>query len=101
MRFFIIIQSQLKEKYKLKEIPKVPLALQPPLKHPRYSAQQSCFTLHPKPIAGFTIPEIITDENFLVRYIIPKELKKSFETKTSATWGITYYTLFPDFGRTC
>ena len=87
--------EQLKEKYKLELIPKVPLALQPPLKHSRYTAQQSCFTIHPKPIAGFTIPETITDENYLVRYIIPKELKKSFEIKLRYL-GVTYYTLFPD-----
>ncbi len=87
--------EELAEKYKLKEVPQTPLALQPPLKHPRYAAQQSCFTLHPKPKEGNTIPEIISDETYLVRYIIPKELKKSFEKKLRYL-GITYNTLFPD-----
>jgi hypothetical protein len=87
--------AKLAEKYKLANIPKVPLALQPQLKHPRYAAQQSCFTIHPKPTEGYTIPDIITDETFLIRYIIPKELKREFETKLSYL-GITNYTLFPD-----
>ncbi len=87
--------EKLVEKYKLKELPKIPLALQPPLKHPRYAAQQSCFTIHPKPTIGNSIPEVITDETFLIRYIIPKGLKQSFETKLRYL-GITYYTLFPD-----
>jgi hypothetical protein len=87
--------EELAKKYKLKEIPKIPLALQPSLKHSRYTAQQSCFTIHPKPTEGNTIPEIITDEQFLIRYIIPKELKKEFETKLRYL-GVTYQTLFPD-----
>jgi len=82
-------------KYKLKETPKTPMALQPPLKHPRYAAQQSCFTIHPRPTEGNTIPDIITDEKFLVRYIIPKNLKKKFVTKLRYL-GITHQTLFPD-----
>ena len=87
--------EELAEKYKLKEIPKIPLALQPPMKHPRYAAQQSCFTIHPKPTTGNTIPDIITDEQYLIRYIIPKELKRTFERKLLFL-GVTFQTLFPD-----
>lgn len=87
--------EKLAEKYKLKEIPFTPMALQPPLKHPRYAAQQSCFTIHPKPSEGNTIPELVTDEKFLVRYIIPKEQKKKFAMKLRYL-GISYVSLFPD-----
>jgi len=87
--------QKLADEYELKEIPKVPVALQPLLKHKRMTAQQSCFTIHPKPIVGFTIPEIITDEDYLIRYIIPKDLKRSFAQKLSYL-GISYRTIFPD-----
>ena len=85
----------LAEKYELKDIPKIPVALQPPLKHPRITAQQSCFTIHPKPIEGFTIPDVIQDEQFLIRYVIPKNLKTQFEQKLNYL-GVTYQTIFPD-----
>lgn len=87
--------ERLAEEYELKEIPKIPMALQPPLGHPRITAQQSCFTIHPKPIDGCTIQDTITDENYLVRYIIPKKLKREIEQKLYYL-GITYQTIFPD-----
>lgn len=77
------------------EIPKIPMALLPPLKHPRITVQQSCFTIHPKPEIGFSIPEVMNDEKYFVRYIIPKKLKKEFELKLMYL-GITYRTVFPD-----
>lgn len=87
--------KELAETYNLEEIPKTPIALQPPLNEARLSAQESCFTIHPEPLEGYRITDLIKDENFLVRYIIPKQLKKNFEKKL-AYLGISYRTLFPD-----
>jgi len=83
------------EKYKLENVPDSPLAFLPPFRDPRISAQLSCFTIHPKPIEGKTIPEIIKDEKFLTKYIIPKNLKKEFE-RCLKFLGISYNTIFPD-----
>jgi len=58
--------QKLAEKYKLNKVPDSPLAFLPPLKDPRMSTQLSCFTIHPNPIKGKTIPEIINDEKYLV-----------------------------------
>jgi hypothetical protein len=87
--------ENLAEQYGLSETPKIPMALLPSLTHPRMTAQQSCFTIHPKPEKGYSIPEVMTDEKFLVRYIIPKELKKEIEMKIKYL-GITYSRIFPD-----
>ena len=62
---------------------------------PRISSQLSAFTIHPNPSKGNTIPELIDDEDYLTRYIIPSELKSDFEKKLSYL-GISYRTLFPD-----
>ncbi|MCB2220603.1 MAG: FRG domain-containing protein [Bacteroidetes bacterium] len=87
--------EKLKEEFGLSETPKAPMAFLPPLLHPRISVQQSCFTIHPNPQKGYSITEIITDSKFLMRYIIPKELKKTFRRNLN-NLGITYRTLFPD-----
>lgn len=84
------------EKLKFEQIkPTTPMALLPPLKHPRMTAQQSCFTIHPEPMTGYTIPDLIKEEKFLARYIIPKKLKLEIE-KNLIYLGITDRTIFPD-----
>ncbi len=87
--------NKLKEKYGLSEIPKIPMALLPPLMHPRMNVQQSCFTIHPRPLENFSITDIIQDNNYLMRYIIPKELKKPIKSSLQYL-GITYRSLFPE-----
>lgn len=87
--------KELAQEYGLNNIPQIPIALLPPLSHPRISAQQSCFTIHPEPQIGFSIPEVIVEEKYLVRYIIPKALKKDIEKKLLYL-GINYRTVFPD-----
>ena len=87
--------EKLVEELKLKETPHKPIAFLPNLVLPRISRQMSAFTIHPKPTQNNTIPELITDDNYLVRYIIPKDLKTEFEKKLSSL-GISYRTLFPD-----
>lgn len=87
--------KELAEEYGLKDIPRIPMAFSPPLSHPRITAQQSCFTIHPEPQVGFSIPEVIKEEKYLVRYIIRKRLKKEIEKKLMYL-GITYRTIYPD-----
>lgn len=87
--------EELKEEYKLKEKPQIPMAFLPPLRHPRMNSQFSCFTIHPKPQNGCSIPEIIQDGKFLMRYIIPGKLKSKFKNNLTAL-GITHSSIFPD-----
>ncbi len=87
--------EELKEEYKLDEIPKAPLAFLPPSMHPRMNSQFSCFTIHPYPEDGYLIPDIMTNSKYLMKYIIPKSLKKQFKSNLSDL-GINYRTLFPD-----
>lgn len=87
--------EELKKDYKLKEIPKIPMAFLPPMMHPRMNSQFSCFTIHPIPQEGCSITEVIQDNKFLMRYIIPQKLKKSFKRNLSSL-GINYSSFFPD-----
>ncbi len=87
--------EKLKNIYKLKEVPQKPIAFLPNVVLPRISSQMSAFTIHPKPTENNTIPKLIKDENYLTRYIIPKNLKSEFEKKLSYL-GISYRTIFPD-----
>ena len=79
----------------LKEIPKYPLAVDPPLNFSRMIAQQSAFTIHPRARDGTTIPEILTDPKDLVRYVVPKSQKKTLLSNL-ANLGYKRLTLFPD-----
>jgi len=83
------------EELELETEPTVPMAILPALKHPRMTAQQSCFTIHPKPGKGLPLQEIISENNMLTRFIIPKKLKKDFKIKLSYL-GVNHSTLFPD-----
>lgn len=73
-----------------------PIAFVPTRLFPRMLAQQSVFTIHPKPTPGNTIPEIVTAPEGLVRYIIPKQHKRQIRADLAAI-GVTHRTLFPDF----
>jgi len=89
-------QDKLKEELKLDFVPRYPLAILPPLKNERMTAQQSTFTIHPIPKKGDLITDMLKeDDKKLVRYIIPHSLKDEFEWKL-LDMGITYRTLFPD-----
>lgn len=78
------------------DIPDKPLALVPPNLFPRMTAQMSVFTIHPNPkIGGQKIEDLLNEEKFITRYIIPKILKLDFEKHLSYI-GINYRTLFPD-----
>ena len=77
------------------EIPKYPLALQAQMTFPRVINQLGTFTIHPKPQKGFTLLEILKEEKYLVRYIIPSEYKKELK-KNLAALGFTNVALFPN-----
>jgi len=78
-----------------KKVPEYPIALKPPMKFNRMVSQLSTFTIHPVPQKGFTISDMLFDERFLVRYIVPSEFKKTIQQNLAAL-GITRRTLFPD-----
>lgn len=73
-----------------------PIAFVPTRLFPRMLAQQSVFTIHPKPTPGHTIPEIVTAPEGLVRYIVPRQHKRQIRADLAAI-GVTHRTLFPDF----
>jgi hypothetical protein len=79
----------------LTEIPKYPLAVDPPLNFSRMIAQQSAFTIHPRARDGTTIPEILKDPKELVLYVVPKSQKKTL-LRNLANLGFKRLTLFPD-----
>lgn len=87
--------SELVESYKLSELPTKPIAFLPNLVLPRITSQLSAFTIHPIPSEGLTIPDLIEDDQFLVRYIIPSGLKRKFEQKLNFL-GVSHRSLFPD-----
>lgn len=87
--------QKLAQEFGLKESPKYPYAVDPPLHFSRMVAQMSAFTIHPRPMEGHTIPEIMTEEKLFVRYIIPSDCKKKLLTDLAAL-GVTRMALFPD-----
>lgn len=83
---------------RIKELPCNPVALSPPMRFERMVAQHSTFTIHPKPKPdgrGTTIPELLNDPKYLVRYIIPSGSKRQLRLDLAAL-GITRQALFPD-----
>jgi hypothetical protein len=87
--------EKLAEEIELKEIPQYPHAVDPPSFFPRMVTQLSTFTIHPRSKIGYTIPEIMTKEENLVRYIIPNGCKRRLLSDLAAL-GITKVTLFQD-----
>jgi len=79
----------------LQNIPNYPLAIKPPRHFPRMVAQLSTFTIHPIPQNGNSIPELLTDKEHLVCYIVPSSSKGRLQRDLAAL-GITRGTLFPD-----
>ena len=72
-----------------------PVAFRPSMNFPRMISQLSAFTIHPKPITGHTVPELLSDKEHLVRYIIPH--KRKFELlQDLAALGFTRRTLYQD-----
>jgi hypothetical protein len=72
-----------------------PVALLPPANAARMVNQFSVFTIHPRPEQGRTIPDLLTDPKYLVRYTIPATRKQSLHADLAAI-GIMARTLFPD-----
>jgi hypothetical protein len=87
--------KKLAEELGLKEVPNYPLAVTPPMNFARMVAQLSTFTIHPTPKRGNSIPELLPDEQHLVRYIILGSSKEKLR-KDLAALGIKRSTLFPD-----
>lgn len=73
-----------------------PVAFLPRRDFARMLVQSSVFTIHPEPSPGNTIPGILTDERFLVCYIVPHHQKPQLYRDLRAL-GITDLSLFPDF----
>src|SRR3989304_951730 len=65
-------QEKLAKEFGLSEIPQYPLALYPTMNFSRMVAQLSTFTIHPILRQGNTIPDLITEKKYLVRYVIPQ-----------------------------
>jgi hypothetical protein len=73
-----------------------PVAIQPPMMFPRMAVQGSTFTIHPSPGDGIaTIPELLQEPKYLVRYVIPSHAKKKLLADLRAL-GVSRGHLFPD-----
>lgn len=76
-------------------VPNRPIALDPRRNFRRMVAQASVFTIHPRPEDGHTIPEVLGDEQALVRYVVPATAKQRLRGDLD-TLGIGDLSLFPD-----
>ncbi len=74
---------------------KIPMAILPTIKFLRLRVQQGCFTIHRPPELGTSLESVLTEENMLSLFIIPKNLKSTFKVKLQAL-GIHKSTLYPD-----
>ena len=79
----------------LGKIPIHPVAVQYPMVISRMNSQYSTFTIHPKPRKGCSIPELLTDERNLVRYIIPAKCKQALLSNLRSL-GVNWRTIFQD-----
>jgi len=61
----------------------------------RVAAQSGAFTIHPPALPGRKIHELITDEHYLVRYLIPAS-KKSALLESLEPLGVSHLQLFQD-----
>lgn len=73
-----------------------PVGFRPRRDFERMRVQSSVFTIHPRTEYDEPIPEILTHEKHLVRYIIPKDVKQKLWGQLKAL-EVTRQTLFPDF----
>lgn len=92
--------EKLAEEFELEKVPAYPIAFSPPVNFPRILSQLSAFTMHPRPQEHCTIPELLKDEENLVRYVVPAECK-SFLIRDLAALKITRRTLYPDLDGLC
>ena len=88
-------KTKFAEQLKLDDIPKYPLAFYPILNFVRMVVQSSVFTIHPKPQEGKRIEDILKDDKFLFRYIIPAKYKKVILNDLRAL-NMKNHRLFPD-----
>ena len=88
-------QEILAKKCGLDKIPQNPLALYPTMNFFRMVAQLSTFTIHPIPRQENTIPDLLKDKKYLVRYVIPQDCKLNLINDLKSL-GISRRTLFPD-----
>ncbi len=88
-------QEKLAKEIGLDKIPPYPLALYPTMNFSRMVAQLSTFTIHPILRQGNTIPDLITEKKYLVRYVIPQHCKLNLINDLKSL-GISRRTLFPD-----
>jgi hypothetical protein len=87
--------DQLCEKVGLLNAVRSPIAVEPPLVFPRMAAQASTFTIHPIPLPGMSISDVLLNPRDLVRYIVPASFKQIL-TAGLRTLGVTERHLFPD-----
>lgn len=73
-----------------------PAAFPPRRAFTRMIAQESVFTIHPVPLIGCAIPDLLTHETQLVRYMVPHGAKRRLVTDLRSL-GINDRTIFPDF----
>lgn len=88
-------QEKLAKEIGLDKIPRSPFAIVPTMNFSRMVAQLSTFTIHPIPRQGNTIPDLLTDKKYLVRYVIPQDCKLNLVNDLKSL-GISRRTLFPD-----
>jgi len=82
----------LAKKLDISNIPTEPVAILPPLCWPRMVAQDSVFTLHPKPRSEETV---YVAPAKLTRHKIPAQLKRQIQTELRCI-GVEHRTLFPE-----
>jgi len=83
------------KKIGLPGIPKAPVAFYPILNFIRMVVQSSTFTIHPFPKNGNRIEDILEEEKYLFRYVIPAEYKKDLLQNLNSL-GVKNYKIFPD-----
>jgi hypothetical protein len=71
-----------------------PIAFFPVRSWERMTAQLSAFTIHPVPVKGTTIPELMAQDH-LIRYRIPSDRKPILQ-EALRCMGINEMSLFPD-----
>jgi len=75
-----------------------PIALIHPSSNTRIHAQRGVFTLFP--INGLPLDELEKSDEFLIKILIPNELKPDFKKQLFST-GITYSNIYPDLDSLC
>jgi hypothetical protein len=73
----------------------LPVPIYPPLVVRRMVSQSSVFTIHPKPRPGNSILDLLRQEEYLVRYVIPADRKAQLLRDLMAL-GVNELTMFPD-----